>query len=363
MGSRAARAGAREHGPVLRGARDGGARRRPRRHSPRSSGGSCSSRARRELAPATNRDGARDRRGLALPEVLSQALNTKAIILGSGADGRREALALLRYALQVALDERQALGCPARVLQPRRHARSRRRVRGGRRAVRDGLALSRRVGNRYQELLFLTQTYGLFAVGPGTTSTSARAGLRADPRGQVGGEPAGVRLRPQPLDAGQGPAGRRRGGLTPARPVRGLRRLSRHAGAGRLRAGQGRLAPRRRRLRGCARRGARRVRSPGRHGAHARVDQGVLGRRRRGSTCPRRARAGGGVARRGRRPPAGTGDVVLPRHSARFRARLDARRREGRRSDPALRGSGRDSSASSRSRSTSPSRCSSTASG
>ncbi len=101
---------------------------------------------------------------LGVPEIFSQALNTKAIILA--ARGRKlEALALLPYALQVALDNDKpsaSLRAYYNLADTLCHAD---RYEEAVDAVREGLALARRVGNRQQEWQFLGQVYPHFALG------------------------------------------------------------------------------------------------------------------------------------------------------------------------------------------------------
>jgi tetratricopeptide (TPR) repeat protein len=101
---------------------------------------------------------------LLLPEVLSQALNTKGMIL-SARDRHNEALALLRYALDVALEhDKPSAALRAYYNLADTLARADRYEEAADQ-VRDGLALARRVGNRYWEWLLLGQTYPLFALG------------------------------------------------------------------------------------------------------------------------------------------------------------------------------------------------------
>ncbi len=101
---------------------------------------------------------------LALPEVLSNALNTKAIILISH-ERPREGLTLMRYALEVATENEK----PSAALRAYYNlADSLGRVDRFEEAVatvRDGLALARRVGNRYWEWSFAGQGYPFFALG------------------------------------------------------------------------------------------------------------------------------------------------------------------------------------------------------
>jgi class 3 adenylate cyclase/predicted ATPase len=101
---------------------------------------------------------------LGLPEVLSQAINTKAMIFST--QGRQgEASALVRYALEVALEH----DIPTAALRGYNNvadfeARSDRYEQAAA-GYRDGLALARRVGSRQLELMFLAQTYPLYALG------------------------------------------------------------------------------------------------------------------------------------------------------------------------------------------------------
>jgi tetratricopeptide (TPR) repeat protein len=101
---------------------------------------------------------------LGVPEIFSDALNTKAIIF-AGRGRRLEALALLPYALQVALDNdkpsaslRAYYNLADTLCQVDRYEEAAN-------AVREGLALARRVGNRQQEWQFLGQVYPNFALG------------------------------------------------------------------------------------------------------------------------------------------------------------------------------------------------------
>jgi tetratricopeptide (TPR) repeat protein len=103
--------------------------------------------------------------GLWLPEVLSNALNTKAIILYASFDRRREGYALLRYALEVALENdvpqaslRSYYNLADLAVQSDRHAEARE-------YVERGLALARRIGNRYWEWSLLGQVYSFYALG------------------------------------------------------------------------------------------------------------------------------------------------------------------------------------------------------
>jgi class 3 adenylate cyclase/tetratricopeptide (TPR) repeat protein len=85
-----------------------------------------------------------------LPEVLSQALNTKAIFL-EGKGRREEALALLKHALEIAL-EADVPSAAFRAYFNLLHAlRSRDQHEPSDRVAQEGLALARKLGNRYWE--------------------------------------------------------------------------------------------------------------------------------------------------------------------------------------------------------------------
>ena len=101
---------------------------------------------------------------LALPEVFAQALTTKGILLGSNRGRPQESLALLRFALQTAIEHdkpsaalRASYNLADQLAQLDRYAEAMD-------TVRDGLAQSRRVGNRW-EMAFLGQIYPFFATG------------------------------------------------------------------------------------------------------------------------------------------------------------------------------------------------------
>jgi class 3 adenylate cyclase/tetratricopeptide (TPR) repeat protein len=101
---------------------------------------------------------------LSLPEIFSQALNSKAIVLA--AHGRRlEGAALLRYALDVALEHDKPSAALRAYFNIADTLGQVDRYEDAAAAVREGLALARRVGNRYWEWLFLGQVYPLFALG------------------------------------------------------------------------------------------------------------------------------------------------------------------------------------------------------
>jgi class 3 adenylate cyclase/tetratricopeptide (TPR) repeat protein len=119
-----------------------------------------------------------------LPEVLSQALNTKAIILV--ARGRqKEGLALLRYALEVALENEEsaaALRAYFNLIDTLGRAD---RHQEGADLVREGLVLARKLGNRYWEWALLGQVYPLFAVGEWDDVLEQLASVPEDRLGEV----------------------------------------------------------------------------------------------------------------------------------------------------------------------------------
>ena len=114
---------------------------------------------------------------LSLPEVLSQALNTKALILVT--QGRRnEGVVLLRYALEVALEHDK----PSAALRAFYNLADTGLSMGDRyedsaETVRQGLAHARKVGNRYWEWLFLGFGYPFYALGAWDDVLGMRAEL------------------------------------------------------------------------------------------------------------------------------------------------------------------------------------------
>lgn len=101
---------------------------------------------------------------LALPEVLSQALNTKALVYYTS--GRRnEGLALLRYALEVALQHDKpssALRAYNNLADLVQHMD---RYEEGELILADARALAHRVGNHYWERILKGQIYSSYALG------------------------------------------------------------------------------------------------------------------------------------------------------------------------------------------------------
>ncbi len=101
---------------------------------------------------------------LGLPEILSQALNTKSLTLQ--ARGRqREALALLRYALDVALDHEIPTAALRAYYNLTDAAIQVDSYREATERILSGLALARRVGHRDWELQFVGQMYPQVALG------------------------------------------------------------------------------------------------------------------------------------------------------------------------------------------------------
>jgi class 3 adenylate cyclase/tetratricopeptide (TPR) repeat protein len=99
-----------------------------------------------------------------LPEILSNALNTKGLLaLAKGR--RREAQGLIKYALELALESdatAAALRAYYNLAEIVAHGD---RYEEGRAYAADGLAFARRAGNRFWEWNFLSQVYPLFCLG------------------------------------------------------------------------------------------------------------------------------------------------------------------------------------------------------
>ncbi len=113
---------------------------------------------------------------LSVPEILSHALNTKAIIF-TGRGRRLEALTLLRYSLDVALEHdkpsaalRAYYNLADTLCHPDRYEEAAS-------TVREGLALARRIGNRSWEWQFLGQVYPFFALGEWDEAHALISGL------------------------------------------------------------------------------------------------------------------------------------------------------------------------------------------
>ncbi len=101
---------------------------------------------------------------LLLPETLAQALNTKGVILFSR--GRKtEGLALVRNALEVALEHDKPSAALRAYYNLADMTAQADRAQQSARLAEDGLALARRVGNRYWEWALLGLAYPLWAVG------------------------------------------------------------------------------------------------------------------------------------------------------------------------------------------------------
>jgi class 3 adenylate cyclase/tetratricopeptide (TPR) repeat protein len=102
---------------------------------------------------------------LSSPEVLSQALNTKALVLITA--GRlNEGSALLRHALEVALEhDRQSAALRAFYNLADAALSCRDRYEDAAETVRQGLAHARKVGSRYWEWAFLGYGYPFYALG------------------------------------------------------------------------------------------------------------------------------------------------------------------------------------------------------
>ena len=101
---------------------------------------------------------------LSLPEVLSNGLNTKAIILISH-ERPREGLTLMRFALEVATENDKPSAALRAYYNLADSLARLDRFEEAVSAAREGLALARRVGNRYWEWSFAAQGYPFFALG------------------------------------------------------------------------------------------------------------------------------------------------------------------------------------------------------
>ena len=101
---------------------------------------------------------------LLLHEVLSQALNSKAMMLAAR-DRLKEGLALLNYALEVAIEHDKPSAALRAYYNLADTLTRIDRYEEAASCIRDGLALARRVGNRYWEWNLLGQVYPLFALG------------------------------------------------------------------------------------------------------------------------------------------------------------------------------------------------------
>jgi tetratricopeptide (TPR) repeat protein len=92
-------------------------------------------------------------------------LNTKAVILYSTRGRRREGYALLKYALEVAVENDMNLAALRAYYNLADLATQSDRYQESRDYVDEGLALARRIGSRDQEWRFLSQTYPHFVSG------------------------------------------------------------------------------------------------------------------------------------------------------------------------------------------------------
>jgi class 3 adenylate cyclase/tetratricopeptide (TPR) repeat protein len=112
-----------------------------------------------------------------LPEVLSQALTTQAILLYSARGRRRQGYALLKYALDVALENDLPSAALRAYFNLADLAAQGDRYDEARSYVDLGLSLARRLGNRDSEWLFLGQGYPHFASGEWDLALAMAAGI------------------------------------------------------------------------------------------------------------------------------------------------------------------------------------------
>jgi tetratricopeptide (TPR) repeat protein len=101
---------------------------------------------------------------LSLPEIFSQALNTKGMLI-IALDRLQEGVALLRYALDVALEHDKPSAALRAYYNLADSLTRADRYEEASDCVRDGVALARRVGNRYWETVLLGQVTPMFALG------------------------------------------------------------------------------------------------------------------------------------------------------------------------------------------------------
>jgi class 3 adenylate cyclase/predicted ATPase len=101
---------------------------------------------------------------LSLPEVLSHALNTKAVLLFSRGR-RKEGMILCRYALDVALEHDKPSAASRAFHNLADLSCDDDRYEDAAEMVREGLAHARKVGNRYWELTTLSFGYPFYALG------------------------------------------------------------------------------------------------------------------------------------------------------------------------------------------------------
>ena len=121
---------------------------------------------------------------LALPETIAQALNTKGIALFTR--GRQiEGLALIRKALDIALEHEKPSAALRAYYNLADSALRMDRAQEAAELDREGLALARRVGNRYWEWSFLGQAYPLFALGDWDEVVAGEEGLPDEDWAQV----------------------------------------------------------------------------------------------------------------------------------------------------------------------------------
>jgi predicted ATPase/class 3 adenylate cyclase len=116
---------------------------------------------------------------LLIPEVLSQALNTKACLL-SAHDRKTEALALLRTALDIAVEHDKPSAALRAYYNLADATTQCDRYEDAADLVRKGLELARKVGNRYWEWAFLGHRYSFFCLGDWDEVLAGQAGLPAE---------------------------------------------------------------------------------------------------------------------------------------------------------------------------------------
>jgi predicted ATPase/class 3 adenylate cyclase len=117
---------------------------------------------------------------LTVPETLSQALNTKGVILATHAGRWIEGQALLRAALDIALDHDKPSAALRAYYNLADCIGQRDRYSEAAELARAGLELARRVGNRYWEQSFLGFAYPSYALGDWDEVLAREEGLPAE---------------------------------------------------------------------------------------------------------------------------------------------------------------------------------------
>jgi class 3 adenylate cyclase/predicted ATPase len=114
---------------------------------------------------------------LSLPETIAQALNTKGVLLFAARGRRIEGLALIRRALEIALEHEKPSAALRAYYNVADMTMQMDRADEAAELRREGLALARRIGNRYWEWAFLANAYPLFVLGDWDAVVTGEEGL------------------------------------------------------------------------------------------------------------------------------------------------------------------------------------------